>query len=120
MFFICGIDTRDKALGYARQLVCPCCGRLGRFEVYVMYTCLSLFFVPLFKWGRRYYARASCCGAVCEIDSALGRRIEHGEPVELTAADLRPTGAHTPRRCPSCGAQVDEGFHFCPHCGRPI
>ena len=121
MFFLIGVDTRDKALDYARQLVCPCCGRLGRVEVFLTYTCFSLFFIPLFKWGKRYFARAVCCGAVCELDAALGKRIERGEQLDLTAADL-----HFEQRraqgiiCPRCGAEARADHLYCPHCGAKL
>ena len=28
------------------------------------YTVLSLFFIPIFKWGRKYYVQTSCCRCV--------------------------------------------------------
>lgn len=118
MFFVFGIDTREKALEYARQLVCPCCGRLGRVEVFMRYTCFSLFFIPLFQWGKRYFARAVCCGEVCELEEALGKRIERGEPAELTAADLRFTSRRPQgKRCPRCGFESREDYLYCPNCG---
>ena len=58
MIFIGGITQKTKELLYqAAAMVCGRCGRYGRYQVYMTYMCLSLFFIPVFKWNRRYYAK---------------------------------------------------------------
>ena len=63
MFFIGGITQGTKELVYnAAAMICGRCGRYGRYQVFMTYMCLSFFFIPIFKWGRKYYVKTSCCG----------------------------------------------------------
>lgn len=63
MFFMMGIYDRVKEIPYNGEMeVCPSCGRCCNYKAYVKYTCLSLFFIPIFKWGKQYFAESTCCG----------------------------------------------------------
>lgn len=92
MFFIMGISQGNKKLSYDQLVICKSCGQYGHIEVYMTYMYLSLFFLPIIKWNRRYYIRMSCCGASCPIDAALGRAIKNGEITEL---DITQFSFHT-------------------------
>ena len=83
------------------------------------YLCLSLFFLPVLKWNRRYFVRTSCCGAVYALNPEKGRAIAHGEPVTIEPQDLTLVGSQSARlrRCPRCGYTTEEDFTFCPKCG---
>ena len=60
MFFIGGITQGTKELVYnAAAMICGRCGRYGRYQVFMTYMCLSFFFIPIFKWGRKYYVKTS-------------------------------------------------------------
>ena len=62
MFFIGGIFQGKKEFEHFRQtIVCKKCGRLCSISVFMTYTCFSFFFIPLFKWGKQYYAVSNCC-----------------------------------------------------------
>lgn len=117
MFFIMGIDQKERDLGLDQTIICPACGKFGHLQVFMIYTCLSLFFIPLFKWGKRYCARLSCCGAACELDPELGRRIARGEVPSLDPASLHFSKTASGGVCPRCGAAVEPRFTYCPHCG---
>lgn len=84
----------------------------------MVYSYLSLFFIPVCKWGRRYFVRAACCDASVEIDAQLGRRIARGEAVSFPE-DVIPAGApgRGRKRCASCGFETEEDYQFCPKCG---
>lgn len=126
MFFIGGITQGTKELLYnAAAIVCGRCGRYGRYQVYMTYMCLSVFFIPVFKWHRRYYVKTSCCGAVYELDSELGARIAHGEEPEIRPENLTlvseghelPAWEVPVKKCRVCGYETKENFDFCPKCG---
>ena len=58
-----GIYDRVKEIPFKGEMdVCPSCGRYCNYRKYVKYTCLSLFFIPILKWGKQYYAESTCCG----------------------------------------------------------
>ena len=119
MFFIIGISQKEKRLDFDQMAVCACCGRYGRYEVYMTYTFFSLFFIPIVQWGKRYFVKATCCGAVCEIDRELGERIRRGEVTELREGDLHFDCHHDAvKRCGNCGYETEEDFQYCPKCGR--
>ena len=89
MFLIMGIYDRSKEIEYNGEMViCSKCGRYCSYKVFVTYMCLSLFFIPVFKWGKRYCVTSSCCGARYELDRDIGRKIERGEKVTITEADI--------------------------------
>lgn len=117
MFFIMGINQLQKDLDFDQTVVCPVCGRFGHLHIVMVYTCLSLFFLPVLKWGKRYYASIGCCGAGCELDPDLGRSIARGEMDTLDPAALHFSAGQGVRRCRRCGYTTNEDFEFCPKCG---
>lgn len=57
---------------------------LGNFEgynVYMTFTSIVIFFIPLFKLGKQYFAVKNC--RTFQIDPAVGRQLERGEDVPL-------------------------------------
>jgi hypothetical protein len=56
-----GITEGKKEFEHNQVVICERCGSYGRYEVYMTYTVLSLFFIPCFKWNRQYYVRTTCC-----------------------------------------------------------
>ena len=111
MFFIMGINSDYKKLNFIQNFVCPDCGIVGEYQVFVAYTVLSLFFIPIFKWGRKYYVQTSCCGKTYKLDNEVGRAIEKGEPVVISQNDLEYEG-QTPviKKCNYCGYVTEENF----------
>ena len=52
MFFMMGITDGRKDFDFHQQIICDICGKYGRFQVFMTYTVLSLFFIPCFKWNK--------------------------------------------------------------------
>ena len=124
MFFMMGITDGRKNLDYNQTEICGVCGRYGRFQVFMTYTVLSLFFIPCFKWNRHYYVQTSCCNTLYELDREIGRRIERGEDVRILPEHLQKVGNGRAgyryggyKSCPNCGYETTEDFVFCPKCG---
>lgn len=130
MIFIGGISSGMKPIEYLKKVICSRCGAYGRYQVYMTYLYFSFFFIPLFKWNRRFYVKMSCCQAVYELDAEIGRRLLRGEDVEIREEDLTlvQDGGGNPwtlsagarRRCPACGYETAEDFSYCPKCGAPL
>ena len=122
MFFMMGITEGRKNLNHNQMVTCERCGKLGSYQVYMTYTVLSLFFIPVFKWNKRYFVKMSCCAAPFELDPQIGVRIARGENVEIIPNDLRPLfdlneTYKSKKQCKSCGYTTEEDFEFCPKCG---
>ncbi len=119
MFFIMGITEGRKEFDFNQIMTCSACGSMGSFRVFMTYTVLSLFFIPCFKWNKRYYVRSTCCNAVYELEPELGKRIARGEDVRIQPENLTRVlnRGYTVKRCKNCGYATEEDFDFCPKCG---
>ncbi|MEY8338602.1 zinc ribbon domain-containing protein [Lachnospiraceae bacterium 62-35] len=136
MIFIGGISQGRKALNYRGTVViCDGCGAYGRYQVFMTYMYFSFFFIPLFKWGKRYFVQMSCCGTLYELSGEKGRDIARGIDVEIHKEDMNlvQKGRGNPytegkgtvdsetKICPHCGYQFqDDEFQFCPKCGKGL
>ncbi|MCI8658754.1 MAG: zinc ribbon domain-containing protein [Lachnospiraceae bacterium] len=119
MFFIMGISQGRKQLNFDQTVVCRSCGRYGHLEVYQVYSYLSLFFIPVFKWGYSYYVQTSCCDKRIPIDQTLGKELERRRIVSLPENIIPDTYWNNGRKrhCENCGFETDEDYQFCPKCG---
>lgn len=136
MIFIGGVSQGKKLLNYHGSVaICGSCGAYGRYQVIMTYMYFSFFFIPLFKWGRRYYVQMSCCNAIYELNPEKGSAIARGADVEILKEDLELVhqgsgnpytssgqyGDKTEKECPYCGYHFqDDEFEFCPKCGRRL
>ena len=83
-----GITNGRKDLEHNQTVVCGACGRYGRYQVFMTFTQLLLFFIPVFRWNRQYFVQMSCCNALYSLDPEVGARIARGEQVEILPSDL--------------------------------
>lgn len=121
MFFMMGITDGRKEFDFNQFITCDVCGAYGRYQVFMTYTVLSLFFIPCFKWNKRYYVQTSCCNTVYELDPEIGKRIAKGEDVEILPQHLYRTQNqgynYSVKQCRSCGFTTTEDYEYCPKCG---
>ncbi len=128
MFLLIGMNQRQKQLEFVQTVLCPACGRYGRYQVFMTCNVFTLFFLPIARWNRRYYVQTTCCQKRYELNPEVGRRIESGEQVTITPGDLRdipPMGGSgsyrgNVRQCRYCGYTTTEDFAYCPKCGKPF
>lgn len=120
MFFMIGITEGRKNLEHNQMIICGHCGAYGRYQVFMTYMVLSLFFIPCFKWNKRYFVQSTCCNTVYELDAEIGKRIAKGEDIEILPQYLRQvqSGRGRYRQCRNCGYTTQEDFEFCPKCGQ--
>lgn len=126
MFFIMGVNQGRKNIAHHQLVICDKCGQYGRYEVIMTYMYFSLFFLPLFKWKKRYFVKTSCCHSLYQLDSRVGRAIARGEEIEITLKDMVLIQKGTTARhettnhkfCIHCGyTTTDSEFAYCPKCG---
>lgn len=121
MFFIMGINPREKQLDFSQSIRCKRCGRYGRLEVFLTCMCFNLFFIPLFRWNKQYYARTTCCGGAALLPKELGERIAAGEVDSIDPDSLCFSEACGGQRiCRHCGYPAEESFSYCPNCGQRL
>ena len=121
MFFMMGITDGRKVFDFTQTVICNICGKYGRYQVFMTYTVLSIFFIPCFKWNKHFYVQTSCCNTLYELDPEIGKRIARGEELEIMPDNLTKVNiqgyANTYKKCSNCGYETREDFEFCPKCG---
>lgn len=123
-----GVTQGRTDFDFHQTMVCDRCGAYGRYTVYMTYMVLSLFFLPVFKWGKRYFVETSCCHRTYDLDPEIGKAIARGENVSIRSEDLFEVdygygygyGNASVRVCRNCGFSTDEDFDFCPKCGERL
>ena len=119
MFFIAGISNGEKKLDYVQNTFCSKCESFGRIEIYMTYLCFNLFFIPIFKWNKKFYIKYTCCNSLYILDKEIGIKISHGENISISEKDLNLIDNTISKinRCNNCGYICDDDFEYCPKCG---
>ena len=117
MFLMMGINSKQEQLDYNQTMICPSCGQYGRYIVYMTYTVFSLFFIPLFKWNKKYYVETSCCHSTYQLSEVKGKNIENGLKTEILQSDLYLLQKNFSKHCSNCGYTTNQDFDYCPNCG---
>jgi hypothetical protein len=121
MFFFIAITSDTREIGHRLCRHFPCCGRNDSLAAV---TCVSrrliLFFLPLFRFGKRYFISCPNCGSVYEISRDEGRRLENDPTAEINPDRIYRMVGRTVRYCPNCGAPVEPGSRYCPSCGKQL
>lgn len=123
MFFIGGIEERKKSIKFIQNIVCKACGSMSSYELIKVYTVFHFFFIPIFKWNKRYYLISRCCNSVFQISLEIGEGLEKGQEINIQDSDLKEVYNEYNSReiiCSNCKNSVDSSFQYCPHCGEKL
>lgn len=130
MFFIFGIDSRKGG----EVTACDSNGR--RYSLFYVGNCFSLFFIPIFTFGKVYYISVGNCrreitreqyieiktrGIVPECFMGMEDNGEFRQAYEAagySGYSQSEEGTYAGGICPICKKEVDESFAYCPHCGQ--
>jgi len=75
------VGDRRRTAVERTQRACPACGRAG-LRLAELRRQFALFFIPLWRWGRRHLLVCDGCGLVLPVES--------GEAAALLASAARP------------------------------
>ncbi len=119
MFFIgiFGTGQDKKEIKVFNNIVCPLCGRWTRFRLVFFYSYFHFFFIPLFKFRKRYVLLPDCGCPHFEADKEYFEELKSPDVMNLDFSRLTRTDTRSLCRCPACGRNVEAGFSFCPYCG---
>jgi hypothetical protein len=84
MFFllIFGLATHLKQLGAGSERTCPRCHNTTTWPRLRESTQLTLFFIPVLRWGRRGFEACPVCGQRAELLGAAPERGIHPATAE--------------------------------------
>ena len=126
MFFfgIFGINTKQEEIEDFENLVCKKCGILSRYTVIKTYNVFHFFFIPLIKWGEKYYLKSRCCNTIYAISKENLDRVK----VERSFNNIHLEEIYTESSsdnndtmiCSNCGRSINCSFKYCPHCGEKL
>jgi DNA-directed RNA polymerase subunit RPC12/RpoP len=123
MFFIgiFGIESKEKEIKTFGNVVCPDCGKYTQAVLYESYTYFHIFFIPTFRWNRRYFLRLRCCGAVYEAPADYAKQLKDADSIDFSRLQKVSSGFGGYEDfwavCPKCGKSFDKSFAYCPYCG---
>lgn len=126
MFFIgiFGIADKEKEARVFVNILCPQCGRLASAVLIEHYTYFHFFFIPTFRWNRRYYLRLRCCGAVYDVPEDYAKELKSTETIDFSRLKKTSGGFGGDYsdfvRCTACGRTFDKSYSSCPYCGKKI
>ena len=107
MFFIIGVVSGSAEIGLRECGFFPCCGTRGKMgAVTCAFRQFTFFFLPLFRFGKRYFISCPDCGAVYEIERDEGRRIERNPSAAIRPESIRRVAGRAAKFCPNCGEKL--------------
>lgn len=123
MFFIgiFGMDNKVEEIENISNVNCSNCNKES-LSLLKTYNRFHLFFIPIFKWGLKYYIKCSSCGSLYEISSEKGEKIEK-EGYTLNYWDiknLKEVYINKEIVCNNCNYIIDKNFKYCPRCGTKV
>ncbi len=125
MFFfgIFGINTKQEEIEDLQNLICKKCGNLSRYTVIKNYNVFHFFFIPIIKWGEKYYLKSRCCNTIYVISKEDLDRVRKEENLNNIHLKEIYTGNSSDNNiiiCSECGKEIDSSFKYCPHCGQKL
>lgn len=123
MFFIgiFGIESREKELKRFTGIVCPCCGRFAGAVLFTSYTYFHIFFIPTFRWNRKYFVKTGCCGSLWEAPRDYAEQLKTSDMIDFSRLKKVSQGFcgfdNGCVVCPNCKRSFDKGYAYCPYCG---
>lgn len=115
MFFLIGIIAGGSDLGQ-RRCTTPCCGPVNAYLSYTFQQ-FTLFFIPLFRFGKQYFLTCPQCGAIYTLTKDEGKRLEKDADAQADPACMHLVRQIHHSHCPRCGAPVEANSRYCPQCG---
>ncbi|NEZ46784.1 zinc ribbon domain-containing protein [Clostridium niameyense] len=127
MFFlgVFGIEPREKKIGEVDSVECIKCGMFTRYTIIKTYNVFHFFFLPLIKWGEKYYLKSRCCNTIYEINKEDINKINESKSLQdITIkeiySDINYSSICADIICPNCKRKMEKNFTYCPYCGKKI
>lgn len=125
MFFIgiFGIENKDKEIKDIKNVLCNNCGSFTSYKLIKSYTFFHIFFIPLFKWNKKYFLISRCCNNVWEIPYDIGEKLEGEDSIPMNFDDYKnitKVDDNYKLICPICRNKMQSNYIYCPFCGSKL
>ncbi len=118
MFLIFGLASGSRHIGTRKCRFFSCCGCYDASgAVICTYEQFTFFFLPIFRFGKRYYVTCPSCGSVYEMSREEGKRLEKDANAEINPEKIYVVKRTNNKVCPNCRRVVDASSRYCPNCG---
>ena len=123
MFFIgiFGIESKEKEIKTFGSVVCPDCAKYTQAVLIESYTYFHIFFIPTFRWNRKYFVKLRGCGAVYEAPEDYAKQLKNAASIDFSRLKKVSSGfggyEDFYAACTNCGKNFDKSFTYCPYCG---
>jgi hypothetical protein len=101
---------KTRSFGATEEDRCPCCDKIGRWELKEVSEWFTIFFVPIFPYKREYLSLCPICKSGMELKRGEFRRLRSKAQVPAESQPL-----FFP--CPRCGSAVHMEAAKCEKCG---
>ena len=68
------VKTKTENFNFYQEIDCPNCKRSGSLKAYMSFKRLSINFIPIFKFKKKWYIETTCCGKRYEVTPDLGKQ----------------------------------------------
>ena len=117
MFFvgIFGINNRSKI---KKEVSFKCTGCIEtKGELIENYSSFELFFIPVYKFKRKYFLRCQSCESLYWLkDESIDNILENGRVVYENIKEV----IYQKEVCPRCNKEIRENCDYCPSCGHKL
>lgn len=130
MFFfgILGISSKEKELRDINNIICKKCSSMTTYKLIKVYNVFHIFFIPIIRWGEKYYLKSRCCGTIFEVSKELCKRLETEKDINIKDENINEVYSGCEEEfynqyqitCNKCGNRADSSFKYCPYCGEKL
>lgn len=117
MFFI-GIFGINNKSSVKKEVSFECTGCLeDKSEVIENYSVFEIFFMPVYKYNKKYFLRCKKCESLYWLDE---EKIEYILKTEKVRYEDIKKIIYQKEVCPNCGVNISEKYEYCPSCGHKL
>lgn len=120
MFFLLGVSPTARQSGNLDVGRCPVCQNTHPLAVTEQSSSFSAFFIPLFRFQKRFFATCPGCASVFSVPDWCGKRASELGTFSVSSDQLTLIRRCSAMVCPRCGSSADPDDSFCRNCGQKL
>lgn len=121
MFFIgiFGIYPKREKIKRVEFIECSEC-KNSDFSLIEDSSVFEFFFIPVFKFNKKYFLNCQHCNSIFVIDKERARDIVWKNTSDIDYWYLSKNILYRERRCQNCNSILNDRDNYCPVCGERV